>query len=130
MKYGFVPLGDFCLDCDCCYNSEHFGHPFIDFGVMHHASASIPIPPMLADISYGFESQMDVFLKKCVRENAKQEYGGYESASYSTCDQTFATAPARCMSLILTVSYADLINSVVLQVDFLLKARPCMLPVA
>ena len=38
-------------------------HPFNDFGVRHHASASIPNPPVLADRSYGFENLMDVFSK-------------------------------------------------------------------
>lgn len=81
---GFVPPGGVCMDCDCCNNSEHFDHPFNDFGVRHHASASIPNPPVLADRSYGFENLMDLFSKRCVGENAKQGYGGYESASYST----------------------------------------------
>lgn len=60
---GFVPPGGVCMDCDCCNNSEHFDHPFNDFGVRHHASASIPNPPVLADRSYGFENLMDVFSK-------------------------------------------------------------------
>ncbi|KAL6315376.1 hypothetical protein AAG906_000486 [Vitis piasezkii] len=51
---GFVSPGDVCLDCDCCYNSEHFGYPFNDFGVIHHASAPIPNPHVLAGMSYGF----------------------------------------------------------------------------
>ena len=60
---GFVPPGGVCMDCDCCNNSEHFDHPFNDFGVRHHASASIPNPPVLADRSYGFENLMDLFSK-------------------------------------------------------------------